>query len=71
MKHALFQIHHCTVDFQYLYEFSFNSQVIDGCAFRVYGHWVKKGEEQNRAALFENSEKTELYYLYLMNLGGR
>ncbi|XP_026473392.1 phosphorylase b kinase gamma catalytic chain, skeletal muscle/heart isoform isoform X2 [Ctenocephalides felis] len=46
-------------------------KVIDGCAFRVYGHWVKKGEEQNRAALFENSEKTELYYLYLMNLGGR
>ncbi|KAK9746310.1 Protein kinase domain [Popillia japonica] len=26
-------------------------KVIDGCAFRVYGHWVKKGEGQNRAAL--------------------
>ncbi|CAH0713990.1 unnamed protein product, partial [Brenthis ino] len=22
-------------------------KVIDGCAFRVYGHWVKKGEGQN------------------------
>lgn len=43
-------------------------KVIDGCAFRVYGHWVKKGEDQNRAALFENSPKTELKQLYLHNL---
>lgn len=43
-------------------------QVIDGCAFRVYGHWVKKGEGQNRAALFENAPKTELKYLYITNL---
>ncbi|KAG9509893.1 Phosphorylase b kinase gamma catalytic chain, liver/testis isoform, partial [Fragariocoptes setiger] len=27
---------------------------IDGCAFRVYHHWVKRGELQNRAALFAN-----------------
>ncbi|KAF9810579.1 hypothetical protein SFRURICE_021032 [Spodoptera frugiperda] len=39
-------------------------KVIDGCAFRVYGHWVKKGEGQNRAALFENTPKTELKSLY-------
>lgn len=43
-------------------------QVIDGCAFRVYGHWVKKGEGQNRAALFENTPKTELKSLYVSNL---
>ncbi|KAG5317015.1 PHKG1 kinase, partial [Acromyrmex heyeri] len=43
-------------------------QVIDGCAFRVYGHWVKKGEGQNRAALFENTPKTELKHLYVSNL---
>ncbi|XP_063707542.1 phosphorylase b kinase gamma catalytic chain, skeletal muscle/heart isoform isoform X2 [Culicoides brevitarsis] len=43
-------------------------KVIDGCAFRVYGHWVKKGEGQNRAALFENTPKTELHYLYVNNL---
>lgn len=41
-------------------------KVIDGCAFRVYGHWVKKGEGQNRAALFENTPRTELRYLYAM-----
>ncbi|XP_014483651.1 PREDICTED: phosphorylase b kinase gamma catalytic chain, skeletal muscle/heart isoform isoform X3 [Dinoponera quadriceps] len=40
-------------------------KVIDGCAFRVYGHWVKKGEGQNRAALFENTPKTELKHLYV------
>ncbi|KAL6259225.1 hypothetical protein P5V15_009144 [Pogonomyrmex californicus] len=43
-------------------------KVIDGCAFRVYGHWVKKGEGQNRAALFENTSKTELKHLYVSNL---
>jgi phosphorylase kinase gamma subunit len=35
-------------------------RVIDGCAFGMYGHWVKKNEFQNRAALFENLPKTEL-----------
>lgn len=43
-------------------------KVIDGCAFRVYGHWVKKGEGQNRAALFENTPRTELHTLYITNL---
>ncbi|XP_014248098.1 phosphorylase b kinase gamma catalytic chain, skeletal muscle/heart isoform [Cimex lectularius] len=35
-------------------------EAIDNCAFRVYGHWVKKGEDQSRAALFEMSPKTDL-----------
>ena len=35
-------------------------KVIDSLAFGIYGHWVKKGEGQNRAALFENSQKVEL-----------
>ncbi|XP_060704464.1 phosphorylase b kinase gamma catalytic chain, skeletal muscle/heart isoform-like isoform X2 [Hemiscyllium ocellatum] len=38
-------------------------KVIDGCAFKVYGHWVKKGLQQNRAALFENSPKAFLFSL--------
>lgn len=32
--------------------------LIDKGAFRIYGHWVKKGENQNRAALFENVPPT-------------
>lgn len=40
-------------------------KLIDGCAFRVYGHWVKKGEGQNRAALFENCAKTDLKQIYV------
>ncbi|XP_038642061.1 phosphorylase b kinase gamma catalytic chain, skeletal muscle/heart isoform-like isoform X2 [Scyliorhinus canicula] len=39
-------------------------KVIDGCAFKLYGHWVKKGLHQNRAALFENSPKA-----FLLSLG--
>ncbi|XP_030630205.1 phosphorylase b kinase gamma catalytic chain, liver/testis isoform [Chanos chanos] len=35
-------------------------KLIDGCAFRIYGHWVKKGEQQNRAALFQNTTKVFL-----------
>ena len=33
---------------------------IDTGAFRIYGHWVKKGENQNRAALFENGPKKDV-----------
>lgn len=38
-------------------------KMIDGCAFRIYGHWVKrnKDENQNRAALFENKPHKERY----------
>ncbi|XP_069840864.1 phosphorylase b kinase gamma catalytic chain, liver/testis isoform isoform X2 [Dendropsophus ebraccatus] len=35
-------------------------RLIDACAFRIYGHWVKKGERQNRAALFQNQPKALL-----------
>ncbi|CAI5795102.1 phosphorylase b kinase gamma catalytic chain, skeletal muscle/heart isoform isoform X1 [Podarcis muralis] len=38
-------------------------KLIDACAFRIYGHWVKKGEAQNRAALFENTPKAVLFSL--------
>ncbi|KAG8122828.1 hypothetical protein E2320_018242 [Naja naja] len=38
-------------------------KLIDACAFRIYGHWVKKGEAQNRAALFENTPKAILFSL--------
>ncbi|CAL4122233.1 unnamed protein product, partial [Meganyctiphanes norvegica] len=34
-------------------------KVIDNCGFRVYGHWVKKGEGQDRAALFQNLPKMD------------
>ena len=39
------------------YDNRFVRTLIDGCAFHVYGHWVKRGEEQNRAALFETTPK--------------
>uniref|UniRef100_A0A915L8J8 phosphorylase kinase n=1 Tax=Romanomermis culicivorax TaxID=13658 RepID=A0A915L8J8_ROMCU len=32
---------------------------IDNLAFHVYGHWVKKGREQYRDALFANSVRSE------------
>ncbi|XP_060549137.1 phosphorylase b kinase gamma catalytic chain, skeletal muscle/heart isoform isoform X2 [Pantherophis guttatus] len=38
-------------------------KMIDACAFRIYGHWVKKGQVQNRAALFENTPKVILFNL--------
>ena len=39
-------------------------KAIDGCAFKVYNHWVKRGEVQNRAALFENHPKHEIILAY-------
>ena len=35
---------------------------IDGAAFRIYGHWVKKNDGQNRAAMFEHSPKECSYH---------
>lgn len=37
-------------------------KLIDGCAFRIYGHWVqrKRDDIQNRGALFENHPKMEI-----------
>jgi len=34
---------------------------IDASAFRVYGHWVKKAGDQNRAVLFENGSRANQY----------
>ncbi|CAG0891324.1 unnamed protein product [Cyprideis torosa] len=39
-------------------------RVVDAIAFRVYGHWVKRGDTQNRAALFENQPKVEIKNMY-------
>lgn len=34
-------------------------RLIDGAAFRIYGHWVKKNDGQNRAAMFEHTPKMD------------
>jgi phosphorylase kinase gamma subunit len=39
------------------YENRFVRHLVDSCAFHIYGHWVKRGEEQNRALLFETAPK--------------
>ena len=39
------------------YRFKSFRKMIDTSAFTIYGHWVKKGEQQNRAALFELEPK--------------
>ena len=41
-------------------------KVIDAAAFRVYAHWVKRGEDQNRAAMFELKPKTEVRRRWLL-----
>uniref|UniRef100_A0A8C5DY91 phosphorylase kinase n=1 Tax=Gouania willdenowi TaxID=441366 RepID=A0A8C5DY91_GOUWI len=40
-------------------------KLIDACAFKIYGHWVKKGQTQNRAALFENTPKCKFVLIPL------
>uniref|UniRef100_A0A0X3PEF4 phosphorylase kinase n=1 Tax=Schistocephalus solidus TaxID=70667 RepID=A0A0X3PEF4_SCHSO len=35
-------------------------KLIDTLAYDVYSHWIKRGDEQNRAALFENQPHREL-----------
>jgi len=35
-------------------------KAIDGGAFKIYGHWVKRSENQNRAALFESDIKRDI-----------
>lgn len=39
------------------YENRYIRKLIDSSAFHIYSHWVKRGEEQNRAALFETTPK--------------
>ena len=34
-------------------------KLIDTIAFDIYSHWVKKGEEQNRAAVFQTIPKRD------------
>ena len=41
------------------YENRFIRKLVDTCAFNIYSHWVKRGEEQNRAALFETTPKLQ------------
>lgn len=38
-------------------------KIIDAGAFKIYGHWVRKEEEQNRADMFQNSIKLEMKLL--------
>ena len=42
------------------YKYKTYRRLIDTSAFNIYGHWVKKGEQQNRAALFETEPKRDL-----------
>lgn len=42
------------------YRYKTYRKLIDTAAFTIYGHWVKKGEQQNRAALFEIEPKCDL-----------
>lgn len=42
------------------YRFKIYRRIIDTSAFTIYGHWVKKGEQQNRAALFELEPKHDI-----------
>nr|AAW26459.1 SJCHGC04866 protein [Schistosoma japonicum] len=35
-------------------------KIIDTLAYDIYSQWVKKGEEQNRAALFENAPRRDM-----------
>ena len=42
------------------YKYKTYRRFIDTSAFNIYGHWVKKGEQQNRAALFETEPKRDL-----------
>ena len=44
------------------YNFKDVRKLVDGCAFNLYGHWVKKTQDQNqnRTALFENTMRNEI-----------
>jgi len=50
------------------YRFKTYRKLIDSAAFTIYGHWVKKGEQQNRAALFEIEPKCDLKTLHRTHL---
>lgn len=42
------------------YRFKSYRKMIDSTAFLLYGHWIKKEENQNRATLFQTEEKCDL-----------
>jgi hypothetical protein len=44
------------------YRFKSYRKMIDSAAFLIYGHWIKKDENQNqnRATLFQTEEKCDL-----------
>ncbi len=50
------------------YRFKLFRRVIDTAAFNIYGHWVKKGEQQNRAALFEIQPKCDLKSIHVSRI---
>lgn len=50
------------------YRFKKYRKMIDTAAFTIYGHWVKKGEQQNRAALFEIEPKCDLKSIHVSRI---
>lgn len=50
------------------YQFKIYRKLIDTAAFNIYGHWVKKAENQNRAALFEIQPKCDLKSLHVSRI---
>lgn len=42
------------------YRFRLARKVIDAAAFKMYGHWVQRSNDQNRAALFSNAIKRDI-----------
>ena len=41
---------------------------IDAGAFRIYHHWVKKGDSQNRGALFEMEPRRDMKRASLLSV---
>lgn len=54
--------------FENPYRFKMYRKLIDTAAFNIYGHWVKKGEHQNRAALFEIQPKCDLKSIHVSRI---
>ena len=42
------------------YRFRPIRKIIDASAFKMYGHWVQRSDDQNRAALFANAIKRDV-----------
>lgn len=50
------------------YKYKHVRKSLDGCAFNMYGHWVKHGEQQNREALFEAMPRCHINANHLLML---